>query len=115
MFLLGYWSKKLEHFSLITEKKVEVFHSILQEHSMEHDDGSSLFQTAKVIASCSFLSTFKACFFPFCQRDVSDINLRLVTGKTAGFLLGLFQGKASNSGRVKRVCFCHKQCKNNFP
>ena len=86
MFLLGCWSKKLEHFSLITEKGVEVFHSILQEQSMEHDDGSFLFQTAKVIASCSFLSTFKACFFPFCQRDVSDINLRLVTGKTAGFL-----------------------------
>ena len=82
---------------------------------MEHDDGSSLFQTVKVIASCCFLSTFKACFVPFCQRDVSDNNLRLVTGKTAGFLQGLLQGKASNYGRVKRVCFCCKQCKNNFP
>lgn len=81
---------------------------------MEHDDGSSLSQIAKVIASCS-LSTFKACFVPFCQRDVSDNNLRLITGKTAGFLRGYLQGKASNSGKAKRVCFCCKQCKNSFP
>lgn len=70
-------SKNLEYFSLITEKKVEIFHSILQKHSMEHDDGSSLSQIAKVIASFCFLSTFKACVVPFCQRDVSDNNLRL--------------------------------------
>ena len=59
---------------------------------MELDDSSSLSQTANVIASGCFLSTFKACFVPFCQIDVSDNNLRLVTGKTAGFLHSVFQG-----------------------
>ena len=41
----------------------------------------------KVIASCGFLSTFKECFVPFYHTGVSDNNLRVVTGKIAGFLL----------------------------
>lgn len=114
VFLPGYWTKKLQYLSLITEKKVEIFHSILREHSTEHDDGNSLSQIAKVIASCGFLSTFKECFVPFYHRGVCDNNLWLVTGKTVEFLLGLFQRIASNSGKAKKVCFCCKQCKNDY-
>ena len=86
------------------EEKVEIFHSILRENTTEHDDGKSLSQIAKVIASSGFLSTFKECFVPLYHRGVADNNLWLVTGKTAEFLLGLFQKIASNSGKAAKVC-----------
>ena len=101
MFLPSYWSKKLENLSLITEKKVEIFHSILRENTSEHDVAKSLTQIAKVIASCGFLSTFKECFVPLYHRGVCDSNLWLVTGKTAEFLLGLFQ-KIATLERLQR-------------
>lgn len=61
-FLPSYWSRKLEFLSLFTEKKVEIFHSLLRENSNQHDDGKSPSEVAKVIASCGILSAFKECF-----------------------------------------------------
>ena len=91
MFLPGYWSKKCEYFSLVTEKKVEIFHSILPEYSTEHDDGSSLSQIVKVIASCEFVCQHsRNALSPFYHGRVSHNNLRLVAGKPAGFLLPYF-------------------------
>lgn len=103
-FLPSYWSRKLEFLSLFTEKKVEIFHSLLRENSNEHDDGKSLSEVAKVIASCGFLSAFKECFVPVYHRGVCENNIWLITGKTAEFLLGLFQKIASNSGKAHKVC-----------
>ena len=91
---------------------MEIFHPILRENTTEHDDGKSLSQIAKAIASCGFLSTFKECFVPLYHRGVSDNNLWLVTGKTAEFLLGLFQKIPSNSGKATKVCLSCKQCKD---
>ena len=104
VFLPHYWSKKLQFLSLITEKKVEIFHSLLREHTREHNDATSLSETAKVIASCGFLSAFKEAFVPFYHRGISDNNLWLLTGKTAEFLLKLFQKITSNSGKAHKVC-----------
>lgn len=85
---------------LITEKKAEIFHSLLR----EHNDARSLPETAKVIASCGFLSAFKEAFVPFNHRGIFDNNLWLLTGKTAEFLLKLFQKITSNSGKAHKVC-----------
>ena len=90
--------------SLFTEKKVEIFHSLLRENSNQHDDGKSLSEVAKVIASCGFLSAFKECFVPVYHGGVCDNNIWLITGKAAEFLLGLFQKIASNSGKAHKVC-----------
>ncbi|KAK2548188.1 hypothetical protein P5673_031651, partial [Acropora cervicornis] len=76
--------KKLQFLSLITEKKVEIFHSLLRENTREHDDAKSLSEIAKVIASSGFLSALKE-------------------GKTAGFLLDLFKKISSNSGKAHKV------------
>lgn len=103
-FMPSYWSKKLQFLSLITEKKVEIFHSLLRENSQEHNDAKSLSEIAKVIASCGFLSAFKESFVPLYHRGVSNNNLWLVTGKTSEFLLELFQKIASYSGQAHKVC-----------
>lgn len=103
-FMPSYWSKKLRFLSLITEKKVEIFHSLLRENSQEHNDAKSLSEIAKVIASCGFLSAFKESFVPLYHRGVSNNNLWLVTGKTSEFLLELFQKIASYSGQAHKVC-----------
>ena len=64
------------------------------------------FKTFKsILASCEFLSTFKECFVPFYHGGVSHSNLRLVTGKPAGFLLGLFQRKQVTLKRLRRFVF----------
>lgn len=107
-FLPSYWSKKLKFLSLFTEKKVEIFHSLLRENSREHNDAKSLSETAKVLASCGFLSAFKESFVPHYHRGVSENNLWLMTGKTAEFLLDLFKQIASNSGKAHKVCCCTK-------
>lgn len=69
VFLPDYWSKKLQFLSLITEKKVEIFHSLLREHTREHNDAAKcLSDTAKVIASRGFLSAVKEAF-PFYHKN----------------------------------------------
>ena len=54
----------MQFLSLITEKKVEIFHSLLRENTHEHNDAKSLSEIAKVIASSGFLSAFKEGFIP---------------------------------------------------
>ena len=96
VFLPRYWTKKLQFLSLITEKKVEIFHS------------KSLSEIAKVIALSGFLSVFKEGFIPLYQRGTSENNLWLLTGKTAEFLLNLFKKISNNSGKAHKVCLCSK-------
>ena len=97
VFLPTYWQQKLKYFYLISEKKVDVFHSLLRENSTEYDDGSSLEKTGKVIASSNFLSAFKEWFVPTYQRGCSESNLWLIVGKSAQFFLQLFETIAQNS------------------
>ena len=108
VFLPSYWTKKLLFLSLITEKKVEIFHSLLRENTREHNDAKSLFEIAKVIAWSGLLSVFKEGFIPLYQRGTSENNLWLLTGKTAEFLLNLFKKISNNSGKAHKVCLCSK-------
>ena len=108
VFLPSYWTKKLQFLSLITEKKVEIFHSLLRENTREHSDAKSLSEIAKVIALSGFLSVFKKGFIPLYQRGTSENNLWLLTGKTAEFLLNLFKKISNNSGKAHKVCLCSK-------
>ena len=86
----------MQFLSLITEKKVEIFHS------------KSLSEIAKVIALSGFLSVFKEGFIPLYQRGTSENNLWLLTGKTAELLLNLFKKISNNSGKAHKVCLCSK-------
>ena len=104
VFLPSYWTKKLQFLSLITEKKVETFHSLLQENTREHNDAKSLSEIAKVIALSGFLSAFQEAFVPLYHRGISDNHLWLLKGKTAEFLLKFFKKISSNSGKAHKVC-----------
>ena len=69
VFLPSYWTKKLQFLSLITEKKVEIFHSLLRENTREHNDAKSLSEIAKVIASSGFVSFQGGFHSPLSKRD----------------------------------------------
>ena len=109
VFLPGYLTKKKLQFPpLITEKKVEIFHSLLQENTTEHNDAKSQSETAKVTASCGFLSAFKEGFIPLYHRGIPENKLSPLTGKTEESLLKLFQKILNNSGKAHKVCLCSK-------
>ena len=84
--LLEYWSKKASILKLITEKKVEVWHSVLRRNTEKF----SIENTAKSIALSGFLNDFIQSFVPQYQRGHAEPNLWLSAGKTAEFLLDLF-------------------------
>ena len=71
VFLPSYWTKKLQFLSLITEKKVEIFHSLLRENTREHNDAKSLSEIAKVIAFEWVFVSFQGGFHsPLSKRDL---------------------------------------------
>ena len=98
-----YWSKKASILKLITEKKVEVWHSILRRNTEKYDSAKNIEDTARSIASSGFLSDFIQAFVPHYNHGVSEPNLWLITGKTAEYLLGLFWMISQNCHRSKQV------------
>lgn len=99
-YLPAYWSKKASILKLITEKKVEVWHSVLRRNTEKFEDAKSIEDTAKSLASSGFLSEFVQSFVPqYHHGQQSESNLWLIAGKSAEFLLDLFKSISQN---------CHK-------
>lgn len=98
-----YWSKKASVLKLITEKKVEVWHSVLRRNTEKFDDAKSIEDTAKSIASSGFLNDFIQSFVPQYHRGHAEPNLWLIAGKTAEFLLELFRSVSRNCQKSHQV------------
>ncbi|CAH3113680.1 unnamed protein product [Porites lobata] len=76
-----YWSKKASVLKLITEKNVEVWHSVLRRNTEKFDDAKSIEDTAKSIASSGFLNDFIQSFVPQYHRGHAEPNLWLIAGR----------------------------------
>ena len=98
-----YWSKKASILKIITEKKVEVWHSVLRRNTQKFDDAKSIEDTAKSIASSGFLNDFVQSFVPQYHQGHPEPNLWLIAGKTAEFLLDLFRGVSRNCQKSHQV------------
>ena len=102
-FLPAYYQVKQKWLSVITEKKVEIFHSLLRKDTRNWSTGPEIQRTARAIGSSGFLADFKEWFVPVYQRGSSEANYWQIAGKTAEFLLELFKKIAANIGQAREV------------
>lgn len=63
---------------------------------------------AKVLASAGFMANFLEYFCPHYFRGNSENDLTLIAGKSAEFLIDLFQKVAANTGKSKQVSMFKK-------
>lgn len=104
-----YWSKKASVLKLFTEKKVEVWHSILRRNTEKFDDAKGIEDAAKSIASSGYLNDFIQSFVPQYHHNQSAPNLWLIAGKTAEFLLELFRRISQNCHTSHQVTLLRKK------
>ena len=102
-FLPEYFRVKLQRLSVITEKKVEVFHSLLRKDTESFNTGPKIQNTARTIGSSGFLSKFKEWFVPLYHRGNSEKIYWAIAGKTAEYLLNLFKELAVNTDKSREV------------
>lgn len=98
-----YWSKKASFLKVITEKKVEVWHSVLRRNTKKFETAKEVEETAKSIASSRFLSNFIESFVPLYCHGQTEPNLWLIAGRTGEFLLDLFHSISQNCGKSYKV------------
>ena len=98
-----YWSKKASILKRITEKKVEIWHSVLRRNTDKFNDAKSILDTAKSIASSGFLNDFIQSFVPHYQRCHAEPKLWLIApGKQQNsywICFGVFQGTVKTHAR----------------
>ena len=99
----AYYQVKLKWLSIFTEKKVEIFHSLLRKDTRNWSTGPEIQNTAGTIGSSGFLAYFKEWFVPTYERGSSEANYWNVAGKTAEYFLELFRKIAANMGKACEV------------
>lgn len=102
-FLPECFQLKLQWLSIITEKKVEVFHSLLRKDTNSFNTGPEIQNTARTIGSSGFLARFKEWFVPTYHRGNSETNYWAIAGKTAEYLLNIFKEIAANTENSREV------------
>ena len=106
----AYFQVKQKWLSVITEKKVEIFHSLLRKDTRNWSTGPEFQNTARTIGSSGFLAYFKEWFVPTYQRGSSEANYLKIAGKTAEYLLELFHKIAANMDKASEVYALCLQC-----
>lgn len=102
-FFQVYYSTKKSWLSVFTEKKVEVWHSMLRSNISPSDPTHVITQRAKVVSDTAHESSFQHHFVPEYQRGCSEKDHTLLAGTTAEFLIKKFQCIATNSNKIKHV------------
>lgn len=102
-FLSEYFRVKLQWLSVITEKKVEIFHSLLRKDTRSCNTGVEVQNTARTIGSSGFIANFKEWFIPMYHRGNSKTNYWGIAGKTAECLLKVFKEIAANADKSREV------------
>lgn len=102
----SYYEFKRKWLALISEKKVEIWHSLLRFHIREHYSGTEIQNTAIALASSSTAKEFFNAFVrPYSRGHDSEKNLKLIAGKSAEALLNLFLKIGQNIGKSKKVLY----------
>jgi len=101
-----YYFFKTKWLSLISEKKVEIWHSLLRFHLTSYNTGTEIHNIALALAASSTSTAFFNAFVkPYSRGTDSEKNLKLVAGKSAEALLNIFQNIGKNIGQSKRVSY----------
>jgi len=87
----------------VSEKKVEIWHSVLRYHILAHYTGTQIRNIALALAASSTAKAFFSAFVCPYLRGNSHKNMKKVAGKVAEELLELFKKVASNIGKSKEA------------
>jgi len=98
-----YYSCKEKWMSLITEKKVDIWHSVLRAATQAHNTAEEIRKKAIIIAMSKSRKSFIAEFAkPYC-RGMSEKSWEGLVGKTAETLLAVIKRVGQNIGKSKLV------------
>lgn len=98
-----YYSCKENWMSLITEKKVEIWHSVLRAATQAHNCAEEIRKKAITLAMSKSNQAFMAEFVkPYC-RGMSEKSLEMVVWKTAESLLAIIKRVGQNIGKSRMV------------
>lgn len=99
-----YYNFKTKWLALLTEKKVEIWHSLLRFHICSYYTGTDIHNVAIALAASSTAAAFFQAFVrPYSRGTNSEKNLKRVSGKTAEVLLQIFQKIGQNIGKSIKV------------
>ena len=110
-----YYEMKERFMTLITEVKVEIWHSLLRSHVQPHHKAQEIHEKAHFLMGSESGRNFEDSLTRPYSRGASDKDLTLVAGKAAECLLAIFLQIAKNIGKSKEVrlislkiqLFCH--------
>ena len=98
-----YWSTKVKWLALITEKKFEIWHSLLRAKTDTFFPAEQIQTVARTLAAAGFMADFVEFFCPSYIRGTSENNLSVIAGKAAEFIIQLFKEIATNTGKSTQV------------
>ena len=98
-----YYCCKERWMSLITEKKVEIWHNVLRAATQAHNTAEEIRKETIIIAMSKSRKSFIAEFAkPYC-RGMSEKSREGLVGKTAEMLLAVMKTVGQNIGKLKLV------------
>lgn len=99
-----YFDFKRKWLAILTEKKVEIWHSLLRFHLCSYYTGTDIHNIAIALAASATATTFFNAFVrPYARGNNSEKNLQRVAGKTAEVLLQIFTKIGQNIGKSTKV------------
>ena len=91
------------HLNIFTEKKVEIFHSMLRMHSSSWSTAEQIEEIAKVLSARKFDSEFAENFLKPLMKKPHKFNATHLAGKTAEFLVDIFGQIYRRSGEAHEI------------
>ena len=99
----AYYNFKERWLSIITEKKVEIWHSLLRNHISTHYSGDEINDTAISLAASDTARKFHSSFVRPYTRGQSEKNMKLVAGNVFHNCKGQTFQKKSNTFFKKKL------------
>ena len=84
--------------SVLSEKKVEIWHSLLRSHIQPHTSADLITKTAHSLASSSLNTDYPNHFLQGYGRGDMSHDYTMIAGRTAEYLIQLFEKVARNCG-----------------
>ena len=79
-YLPELYNFQANNLSLVTEKKVEIYHSVLRRHISVHDKPSKIQDTARVLNATSYKSEFVDGYMKSYHRVYTEKDTSLIAG-----------------------------------
>lgn len=111
----NYYKMKQLWMSLITEQKVEIWHSMLRDRVQVYDDAKQIGSKATAMAASKSEQNFQSSFVKPYKRGCFEKDMSVVAAKSAEVHLSTIKSVGKNLGKSKRVCLLNEFKKDLTP